>query len=48
MLYAEFSVNQVVVCVCIKNLCVFSSVGRAFVVEFFVAGARQYPVNKRG
>lgn len=30
------------------NLCVFSSVGRAFVVEFFVAGVGQYTVNKCG
>lgn len=36
MLHAEFSVNQVVVCVCAHiNLCVFSLVGRAFVVDFF-------------
>lgn len=36
-------------CVCVHiNLCVLSSVGRAFVVEYFVAGAGRYTVNKRG
>lgn len=49
MLYAEFSLNQVVVCVCMHiNVCVFSLVGRAFVVECFVAGVGQCAVNKGG
>lgn len=37
------------VCMCVHiNLCVFSLVGRAFVVDFFVAGLGQYTVNKCG
>lgn len=39
----------VCVCVCARmhiNLCVFSLVDRAFVVELFVAGVGQCAVNK--